>query len=166
MSSIGLKSYETWGDVSEIEIWRVPTSVSKSIVYETFSYNFRPEGIFGELIRLLDMPVHSDYASEGFECGDESSLTVIYRCLWVACILGWVQTADSPKLGECNFRRPAMVMPNTDHRSRVDTRYLTIELSSSYNEIFRGIPCAYMVEVLKLQYKYPIAHLKRSTTIR
>jgi hypothetical protein len=131
MSSIGSKSYETWGDVSEIEIWRVPPSVSRSIVYETLSYNSRPEGIFGELIGLLDMRVHPDYTSEGFECGDVSSLTVIYRCLRVACKLGWVQTNDSPKLGERSVRRRTMAMLNTDGRSRVDTLCLTIHFSFS-----------------------------------
>lgn len=140
MSSIGSKSYETWGDVSEIEIWRVPPPVSKSMVYETLSYNSRPEGVFGRLVGLLDMRAHPDYTSEGFECGDEPSLTVIYRCLRVACKIGWVQTDDSPKLGERDCRRLTMLMLNADRRSGVDPRYLTTHFSSS--TIFHQIPCA------------------------
>lgn len=102
MASIGNKSYETWGDVSEIEVWRIPHHLALSINYGSLSYSTLPNDLFsrGELIALLDMQVHPIFASEDFECGPEPTLTVIFRCLRVACKAGWIQTDDEPQLGE------------------------------------------------------------------
>lgn len=99
VASIGYKSYETWGDVSEIEIWRVPPSVASSLPYDQLSYESQPSGMFGELIGLLDFNVHPVHTSEGFDCGSGETLAVVYRCLRVACKVGWIQTDDYPKLG-------------------------------------------------------------------
>lgn len=101
VSSIGSKTYESWGDVSEIEIWRIPSS-SSSINWNTLSYETRPSHIFstGEPVGILDATQHPEINSDEFECGDEETMNVYLRCLRKACKIVWLQDSQKPQLGE------------------------------------------------------------------